>query len=600
MRDPQTSKWLNNNHAQSKYKRNVFLRSGCKNRLARLRNETQVGESTIKNDHDLRKLLLLAGDIETNPGTEKRANKRRVTKHKDTKLKEKTEGDKEEQPTGWRNRIPREIMQIHEIIIQDITFLEEMAKSLKCIACRGVLQLPKQLGCGHRACSRCETQLLNGKKSCPCSDQKCNEEVGGSFLDNCARQEILKLRVKCVNNNSCNWTGRLKNIEEHWQTSPNCLQASQQLAERRTGEFIDTYREAIRDEKHVHERRTKHFSEIARQFTHHQTEGNKQDQSWVNMTRRLQSETTSIQHKLSENRSKIWDLAEEIQVTNKQVKELMHEIRDFYLNQSTKIKNSEPREGEDKLIDSLLKKVAQEVADIKDQHGIVQEEQKQSYQEKKKAIESSIKRIEDTHNSCIDFMRDLELKTRLFQSSTTDGNYTWKLDRIAERVREAEQGLCKELYTPPLYSNVSGYKYCLKIMLDGDKQSEVYSKIGMYPPNHRNEYIGIYFILMLGDFDEILEFPLAMECKISILDQSNEKNHITKTIRPDDSVLFKKPEREMNPATGYPMFASKYLLMHNASTYVVEDALFIRSEMRNRQTVDITGEMNQYTPSEVV
>ena len=88
---------------------------------------------------------------------------------------------------------------------------------------------------------------------------------------------------------------------------------------------------------------------------------------------------------------------------------------------------------------------------------------------------------------------------------------------------------------------------------------------------------------MKGAFDEVLNFPPLMNCKISLLDQLTSKNHITETIRPNELESFRKPQHEMNPAIGYPMFASKHLLLKNESTYVVEDTLFIRSEIEERQ-----------------
>ena len=46
-------------------------------------------------------------------------------------------------------------------------------------------------------------------------------------------------------------------------------------------------------------------------------------------------------------------------------------------------------------------------------------------------------------------LNDLDLKIRLYQSSTTDGSYMWKLDSLEKRVDDAIMGVTTELYTPP-------------------------------------------------------------------------------------------------------------------------------------------------------
>ena len=146
-----------------------------------------------------------------------------------------------------------------------------------------------------------------------------------------------------------------------------------------------------------------------------------------------------------------------------------------------------------------------------------------------------------------------------------------------------------ELYTPPLYTSVFGYKYCLKIMLNGDMDSEI-NKYAKASSNSRDEaaertsilerYIGIYLILMKGDFDEMLMFPPNLKCRVSILDQSPLTKHITKVIYPENKVPFQKPERDMNPPVGFPLFASRAeLLPEQGGLYVVDDVLFIKSEM---------------------
>ena len=173
-------------------------------------------------------------------------------------------------------------------------------------------------------------------------------------------------------------------------------------------------------------------------------------------------------------------------------------------------------------------------------------------------------------------LNDLDLKVRLYQSSTFDGKYVWKLDSLEKRVYDAVKGTVSELYTPPLYTGSFGYKFSAKIMLYGDANSEVDSK---------GKFVAMYFVLMSGDFDEVLEWPFPFNIKLSLLDQStSSQSHVEKTIQAEsDALPFAKPEREMSPGVGFPQFVAHDALFNG--TYVKDDSVFFKLEIIDNRPV---------------
>jgi hypothetical protein len=384
-------------------------------------------------------------------------------------------------------------LQLDEKILNKMRFVDEVDTALRCVKCEQLLQSPKQLNCGHRICTQCERETLPEKRCHNCPKITCRDEVTSSFPDNYARQEIMKLAVYCVRD-QCVWTGMLRNIRKHLRESTVCTEAL-------------------------------HYPLIANKAatknTSRQVKGRKEDERFVQMATKFNREANNIGYQLGKNRKEIAKALEAVQDMDAKLILLKKELQALFTKSAYK-------EGVKDYTDSTystLSEISQQVAEIESKHPKFQENINRSSTEKIQKIEPDIRRIEGTHSSCSGLLRDLDLKTRLYQSSTTDGKYIWKLDRLEERIKNAREGLCSELYTPPLYASIFGYKYCLKIFLDGDQNSQVFEMMEDACAIQASLYIAIYFIRMLGDFDVILEFPLPMGYKISILDQSEKKHH---------------------------------------------------------------------------
>lgn len=93
----------------------------------------------------------------------------------------------------------------------------------------------------------------------------------------------------------------------------------------------------------------------------------------------------------------------------------------------------------------------------------------------------------------------------------------------------------------------------------------------------RQTHISIFFVLMRGDYDTILEFPFKYKIVFCLLDQTSQRKHIIDSFRPDTkSSSFQRPSSDMNTASGIPKFVPLPLIQQDNSPYIQNDSMLIR------------------------
>ena len=158
-------------------------------------------------------------------------------------------------------------------------------------------------------------------------------------------------------------------------------------------------------------------------------------------------------------------------------------------------------------------------------------------------------------------LADLEEFVRQQQVSSYDGVLMWKISDYARRKNDAITGTQASFYSPCFYTSRHGYKMCARIYLNGD---------GMGKGTH----ISIFFVVMRGQFDGLLRWPFRQKVTIMLLDQDNTE-HVIDAFRPDpNSASFQRPRREMNIASGCPLFCA--LTELNKHAYVRDDTMFMK------------------------
>lgn len=86
----------------------------------------------------------------------------------------------------------------------------------------------------------------------------------------------------------------------------------------------------------------------------------------------------------------------------------------------------------------------------------------------------------------------------------SSGQFTWRIDEIREKIKSAQAGdpETSVIYSPPFYSSEAGYKLCLCIYPAGD---------------HNHGYLSLYFVIMKGRFDEVLQWPFQKRVYLFLL-----------------------------------------------------------------------------------
>lgn len=116
----------------------------------------------------------------------------------------------------------------------------------------------------------------------------------------------------------------------------------------------------------------------------------------------------------------------------------------------------------------------------------------------------------------------------------------------------------------------------------------------------RNQHLSIFFVVMKGEYDDLLTWPFKQRVTFCLLAPGNPSSNRTETfvvsttsvqphfvtvklsllhddayLQPDsDSTSFQKPHNEMNIASGCPQFLLQSEV--ETSTYLINDAIYIK------------------------
>lgn len=159
-------------------------------------------------------------------------------------------------------------------------------------------------------------------------------------------------------------------------------------------------------------------------------------------------------------------------------------------------------------------------------------------------------------------MAEMNLRFQCLESTNYSGVLIWRLNDFAMRKREAVTGKNVSLYSQPFYTDRHGYKMCARVYLNGD---------GLGKGTH----ISLFFAVMKGDYDPLLNWPFKKKVTLMLLDQCGGRRQLSDTFRPDpSSSSFMRPVNEMNVASGCPLFVEQTLAQ--GPPYLVEDTIFFK------------------------
>jgi len=160
-------------------------------------------------------------------------------------------------------------------------------------------------------------------------------------------------------------------------------------------------------------------------------------------------------------------------------------------------------------------------------------------------------------------LAELSLRLQCMETTNYDGVLIWKICEYRRRRREATTGNTLSLYSQPFYTSRYGYKMCARVYLNGDGAG-------------KGSHVSFFFVVMQGDYDDILRWPFQQKVTLMLLDQRTNRRHVSDTFRPDPlSSSFTKPTSPMNVASGCPLFVA-HSVLEGDETYLKNDTLFFK------------------------
>ncbi len=176
-------------------------------------------------------------------------------------------------------------------------------------------------------------------------------------------------------------------------------------------------------------------------------------------------------------------------------------------------------------------------------------------------LKSSLSKLEKLVKSKHAEFEDRDFRLSLIENSNYDGSMVWKIPQFSQRMSDAQSGKYTSIFSLPFYTSRYGYKMCLRLYILGDG-------IG------KGSYMSLFFVVMRGEFDNILRWPFVHKVTFKLINQANNRD-VVDTFQPDPmSSSFRKPKSDMNIASGCPRFVSHTDLKNNG--FIVDDTVFIK------------------------
>ena len=141
-------------------------------------------------------------------------------------------------------------------------------------------------------------------------------------------------------------------------------------------------------------------------------------------------------------------------------------------------------------------------------------------------------------------LTDLDLRFQLHENSTIDGSLIWKINDFENRTNDAIIGKIRALHSAPCFTEKYGYKFCLRLYVHGDGMG-------------RGTHLSLFLVIMKSEYDDILQWPFQKKIKFRLINQKDRsKDHVEQMSPSKDSSSFQKPTKDMNIASGCPLFIS--------------------------------------------
>ncbi|KAM9613401.1 TNF receptor-associated factor 5 isoform 1-T2 [Trichechus inunguis] len=513
-------------------------------------------------------------------------------------------------------------------------FVEQLEERYKCAFCHSVLHNPHQTGCGHRFCQHCILSLreLNAVPICPVDKEVIkSQEV---FKDNCCKREVLNLYVYCKNAPGCNAKIILGRYQDHLLqclfqavecSHENCRES---VLRKDLKEHLSTYCQ-FREEKCPYCKKDvvvinlqKHEENLCPEypvscpnkclqiiprtevdehlavcpeaeqdcpFEHYgctvtDKRGNLKEHEHsalrdhmllvLEKNIQLEEQISDLYKSLEQKESKIQQLAETVKKFEKEFKQfsqLFGKNGNLLSNIQALASHIDKSAWLEAQVRQLLQMANQQQTKL-DLRPLVEAidtiKQKITTLETNDQILVVLEGQTNKHDAHINIhkaqLNKNEERFKLLEGACYNGKLIWKVTDYKMKKREAVDGHTVSIFSQPFYTSRCGYRLCARAYLNGDGSG-------------KGTHLSLYFVVMRGEFDSLLQWPFRQRVTLMLLDQSGKKNHIMETFKADpNSSSFRRPDGEMNIASGCPRFVAHSTLENAKNTYIKDDTLFLK------------------------
>ncbi len=276
--------------------------------------------------------------------------------------------------------------------------------------------------------------------------------------------------------------------------------------------------------------------------------------------------------RLTETQHMVQDCINNTQITQEQFKGLQTELTNCNMKSLQKLLTKQSDEI------SNLQRVVQNLAINKDLFEM--KKKITPLQAKQNDIEDRLKRLElqshgvgkggSRHQTSVENQLGMQaitianhdLKFEMLEQTHYGGVLVWKINDFARKKKDADTGKKTSLYSQPFYTSRFGYKMCARIFLNGDGLG-------------KNTHVSLYLVIMKGDFDALLPWPFRQKVTLMLMDQQTHKSHLSESFIPDSaSTSFSRPVKQMNIASGFPLFILQDVL--HDTRYVMDDTAYFK------------------------
>jgi len=423
-----------------------------------------------------------------------------------------------------------------------VKLCEKADEKYMCPLCSKLMRNPVQTYRGILACASCYEHAKSENGICPVDGEEIDsDEV---FVDKAKKREIMVLDCYCMyQDEGCLWTGKVQNVEDHEE---HCAYSPQTCRFCNNDVTTSTYAT-----KHLNEceqwlaNKTCLYAGCSYQpldvrdlEAHLEREVLSHAILHTSAMERLENDNSSQKQYLVEKCTKMEDSVEDLKRQIQLLVTYTTDLQNKYDSTTTLLEDR---------IHQLETSNTRQMTDISaTQRG---------------CSTTTVQDVADTVTTVQLRLQDLNLRQQIFENSSFDGRLLWKIDNVTERFEKAKNGSVTALHSAPVLTSRYGYKFCARLYLNGDG-------IGKFT------HASLFIVMMRGEYDDVLQWPFEKEIKFRLINLKKIDDDIVESFRSGaNSMSFIQPKKEMNVASGCPLFVKQEKLFNGG--FVKDDTIFI-------------------------